>query len=302
MSDFNSGYSTNYIYKQKEGISAQIINKTPISLLQERFSRLGKKPNYELLQEGICRNNCNSYCFCFRVSVGEISAIGCGKSKKEAKHAAASLLLNMLFECNFSQITNLEGSDCLPWIPFQKNVERISGNEIYNPVGKLQEICTAKHWAHPDYVLVSEQGPPHDRIFMISVQVQNIKLIGTGRSKRLAKRDAALKILKRLLNINSEDESGNSCEMVVANTYTNYAQILEEIATKSKFDVYYERIDNKTANGLYKYIIHVTTFPNIVCLGKGATPEKAIENSTMKALICLKILQQKKYYNKIIRM
>ncbi|PSN52118.1 hypothetical protein C0J52_04314 [Blattella germanica] len=224
MSDFNFSYANNFIYKPKREMSSLLINKTPISLLQEWLSHLGKKPNYELLQEGIGGNNCNTHFFCFRVSVGEVSAIGYGRSKKEAKHAAARSLLNMSPE-----------------------------TEFYNPVGKLQEICTARHWAHPIYMLVSEQGPPHDRLFAISVEVQTIKLELEDPND-----------LQNVADINVVTQQ--SSKKVLANGIsTSYAQMLQEVAAQQKFEIYYENIEDKAPGGLFQCMIRITTWPIIYC-------------------------------------
>ena len=67
--------------------------KTPISLLQEYGTRLGKTPVYDLLK---AEGQAHQPNFTFRVSVGEISCTGQGPSKKAAKHKAAEAALKML--------------------------------------------------------------------------------------------------------------------------------------------------------------------------------------------------------------
>lgn len=67
--------------------------KTPISLLQEYGTRIGKTPVYDLLK---AEGQAHQPNFTFRVSVGEISCTGQGPSKKAAKHKAAEAALKML--------------------------------------------------------------------------------------------------------------------------------------------------------------------------------------------------------------
>ena len=76
-----------------------------------------------------------------------------------------------------------------------------------NPVGKLQEICMKKHWRPPHYDTVSEDGLPHERVFKMCCIIENMDFTeeGVGKSKRLAKRKAALNMIVRLKNENLAD-------------------------------------------------------------------------------------------------
>lgn len=70
---------------------------------------------------------------------------------------------------------------------------------LNDPKSRLQEWLAANHHAPPVYCLVSEDGPPHDRSFTISVNVADeVWGTGTGRSKKAAQQDAALAALERV--------------------------------------------------------------------------------------------------------
>jgi len=57
---------------------------------------------------------------------------------------------------------------------------------------RLQEFCQRIHHQTPDYVLVDEQGPDHQRHYTVEVQLKGKSIsTGTGRSKKLAEQDAA---------------------------------------------------------------------------------------------------------------
>lgn len=73
---------------------ASLPTKTPVSVLQELLSRRGITPKYELVQiEGAIHEPI----FRYRVFLSnEYIATGTGRSKKEAKHAAAKNLLDLL--------------------------------------------------------------------------------------------------------------------------------------------------------------------------------------------------------------
>ena len=57
---------------------------------------------------------------------------------------------------------------------------------------RLQELCQRVHRQTPDYILVEEAGPDHQRQYSIEVHLQGQRLSsGSGRSKKLAEQEAA---------------------------------------------------------------------------------------------------------------
>lgn len=79
-------------------------------------------------------------------------------------------------------------------------------NDEVNPVGKLHELCVKKHWPSPDYQDIDEKGQQHEREFIIKCKIDGIKIevTGTGKTKKLAKRQAAQEMLGRLREDNLE--------------------------------------------------------------------------------------------------
>lgn len=65
--------------------------KTPISLLQEICMKCHIQPIYEVLTT---EGQIHDPTFVYKVSVGDVNAIGKGTSKKRAKHTAALAILN----------------------------------------------------------------------------------------------------------------------------------------------------------------------------------------------------------------
>jgi dsRNA-specific ribonuclease len=56
------------------------------------------------------------------------------------------------------------------------------------------------HGSTPDYGIVREEGPDHDKTFWVVVKVLDIETEGSGKSKKAAEQDAAreaLEILKK---------------------------------------------------------------------------------------------------------
>ena len=70
---------------------------------------------------------------------------------------------------------------------------------LENPKGELQELLQAKSPLAPRYHVVSTSGPDHDRVFECTVHHDGLELArGTGKSKKAAESDAAMRALKTL--------------------------------------------------------------------------------------------------------
>lgn len=75
---------------------------------------------------------------------------------------------------------------------------RPDDKSIGNPIGWLQEMCMSRRWPPPLYEMESEEGLPHERQFTIACEVFKHRELGTGKSKKLAKRQAAHKMWQYL--------------------------------------------------------------------------------------------------------
>ena len=63
----------------------------------------------------------------------------------------------------------------------------------------LQELVQAKGLQAPEYVVVSEEGPDHDRQFTIKAMINGTEYgRGAGKSKQLAQQNAAKYVLEHL--------------------------------------------------------------------------------------------------------
>ncbi|XP_058177370.1 RISC-loading complex subunit tarbp2-like [Anopheles ziemanni] len=154
--------------------------KTPKTALQELLNR-GITPQYNLIQvEGAVHEPT----FRYRVSYQDKDAMGTGKSKKEAKHAAARALIDKLAVTQENLANhNTPGGE-----------EEPSGN----PIVWLQKMCIARSWPSPLYEMEMEEVLPHERQFTIACVVLKYHEVGEGKSKKIAKRQAAQKMWQRL--------------------------------------------------------------------------------------------------------
>ncbi|KAJ8259417.1 hypothetical protein GJAV_G00169030 [Gymnothorax javanicus] len=182
--------------------------KTPISLLQEYGTRIGKTPVYDLLK---AEGQAHQPNFTFRVSVGDISCTGQGPSKKAAKHKAAEAALKMMKGGMGGAGGGLCGGDGgVAGVEVaaegasshsEGKVSSSSQQAECNPVGALQELVVQKGWRLPEYTVTQESGPAHRKEFTMTCRVERFVEIGSGTSKKLAKRNAAAKMLARIHDV-----------------------------------------------------------------------------------------------------
>ncbi|NWT76601.1 TRBP2 protein, partial [Prunella himalayana] len=76
----------------------------------------------------------------------------------------------------------------------------------------LQELVVQKGWRLPEYTVTQESGPAHRKEFTMTCRVERFVEIGSGTSKKLAKRNAAAKMLVRIHNVPMEPRDGSEAE------------------------------------------------------------------------------------------
>ena len=83
---------------------------------------------------------------------------------------------------------------------FTDRLDKIIKNKLYmSPKSRLQEYTQAKYKITPDYKVLEEKGPEHDRVFKIEVQIRGKRYsLGMGKSKKEAEEDAAKKTLEKM--------------------------------------------------------------------------------------------------------
>lgn len=73
------------------------------------------------------------------------------------------------------------------------------GAPLGDAKSQLQEWLAAQHQGVPDYSLIVEEGPAHDRRFTVAVNLEGERIAtGEGRSKKAAQQAAAKAALERL--------------------------------------------------------------------------------------------------------
>ncbi|XP_027448230.1 RISC-loading complex subunit TARBP2 isoform X1 [Zalophus californianus] len=232
-----SGTTTGCGLPSIEQMLAANPGKTPISLLQEYGTRIGKTPVYDLLK---AEGQAHQPNFTFRVTVGDTSCTGQGPSKKAAKHKAAEVALKHLKggsmlepaledSSSFSPLDSLlpedipvfttaaaatPGPSAVPTRspPMEVQPPVSPQQSECNPVGALQELVVQKGWRLPEYTVTQESGPAHRKEFTMTCRVERFIEIGSGTSKKLAKRNAAAKMLLRVHTVPLDARDGNEAE------------------------------------------------------------------------------------------
>ena len=76
----------------------------------------------------------------------------------------------------------------------------------------FKELVVQKGWRLPEYMVTQESGPAHRKEFTMTCRVERFIEIGSGTSKKLAKRNAAVKMLLRVHTVPLDARDGNEAE------------------------------------------------------------------------------------------
>ncbi|XP_024126347.1 double-stranded RNA-binding protein Staufen homolog 1 isoform X2 [Oryzias melastigma] len=172
------------------------LNKSEISQVFEIALKRNLPVNFEVLKE---EGPPHMKMFLVRVAVGEFVGEGEGKSKKIAKKLAAAAVLGELKKLPHIPIVE----KTLPRIKKKtKSIIKLQTSPEYgqgmNPISRLAQIQQAKKEKEPEYSLVIERGLPRRREFVMQVSACGQTAEGMGPSKKVAKRNAAEKMLELL--------------------------------------------------------------------------------------------------------
>ncbi|XP_066865491.1 RISC-loading complex subunit TARBP2 isoform X4 [Kogia breviceps] len=313
-----SGTTTGCGLPSIEQMLAANPGKTPISLLQEYGTRIGKTPVYDLLK---AEGQAHQPNFTFRVTVGDTSCTGQGPSKKAAKHKAAEVALKHLKGGSMLEPA-LEDSSC-------------SGCYSCSICCPNQELVVQKGWRLPEYTVTQESGPAHRKEFTMTCRVERFIEIGSGTSKKLAKRNAAAKMLLRVHTVPLDAREGNEAEpdddhfsIGVGSRLDGLRNrgpgctwdslrnsvgekilslrscsagslgalgpaccgVLSELSEEQAFHVSYLDIEELSLSGLCQCLVELSTQPATVCHGSATTREAARGEAARRALQYLKIM------------
>ncbi|NXM34637.1 TRBP2 protein, partial [Oxyruncus cristatus] len=208
--------------------------KTPISLLQEYGTRLGRTPGYDLLK---AEGQAHQPNFTFRVTLGDISCTGLPQGLPAQALTSPPFSPSSPFPPeppaepgpavappapavpppepsasypHFGAGYPRSGC-CQPPLGGGVPVQGVSLSQ-FSPPPRPQELVVQKGWRLPEYTVTQESGPAHRKEFTMTCRVERFVEIGSGTSKKLAKRNAAAKMLVRIHNVPMEPRDGSEAE------------------------------------------------------------------------------------------
>jgi ribonuclease III len=137
-----------------------------------------------------------------RVGLGSVLLLSPGEERAGGRDRDARLA--DAFEAVFAALLldgGIEAARAAAGRLFDDDLAALDLGDLHrrDPKTALQERAQAEGKPLPDYLLVEESGPPHDRRFTYEVSYgEGIRARGEGNSKKDAQRNAADALLKRM--------------------------------------------------------------------------------------------------------
>ena len=130
--------------------------------------------------------------------MGEVIYLGVGEEKSGGRKKD-SLLAN-LFEAVIAAIyldAGIEPARALIERSFRDDIERIDADDLlfHDYKTALQELAQGKGLPLPEYNVIAEAGPDHEKRFIVEVKVGSLLTRGEGTSKKEAQQQAAKRAL-----------------------------------------------------------------------------------------------------------
>jgi len=116
---------------------------------------------------------------------GEIQTHGRGKNSILAD-AFEALMASIYLDGGFDAAYKIIETNFQPLI---EHLHAAANNYDYK--SQLQEKVQVEHGSMPDYSIMREDGPDHDKTFRVALKVLDIETRGSGKSKKAAEQDAA---------------------------------------------------------------------------------------------------------------
>lgn len=131
------------------------------------------------------------------IHLGQVLRLGKGEERSGGRDRASlladafeAMVAAVYLDAGFQRVTEV----VIPLLDFGPG-ERLADADAKT---ELQHRCQAIYRVTPRYRLVAEEGPEHDKRFVVEVLMDGEVLgQGTGRSKKQAEQHAALSILER---------------------------------------------------------------------------------------------------------
>lgn len=177
--------------------------------LFERFPEFAEGTMTKLRSRLVSRSALEEYSR--EIGLGQFLLIGKGEESSGGRDRSSTLA--DAFEALVGAIyldSGLDNARLFVMRCCEEKIQRISESPIEkNPKGELQEILQGMSQRSPDYRIISESGPDHEREFVARVQWSGKMLgEGSGNSKKTAEVSAARAALESRLWDDSKNGNG----------------------------------------------------------------------------------------------
>lgn len=150
-----------------------MVGKSSVSVLQEYCAKSKVlPPTYEYMDE-------DDGSFCCKISFMDTDALGIGRSKRDAKHNAAAVIIKKLRLADVSQIAD----NCIGAIP------------PIDMVVQLRDYCVQQNMPLPTFEIVQQAGTPDAPEFTALCTIASIRRYGVSEKKKDARQKAAYEML-----------------------------------------------------------------------------------------------------------
>jgi len=135
-----------------------------------------------------------------RLSLGTYIMLGKGEIQTNGRQKKS--ILSDTFEAVIAAVY-LDGGFEASYLMIENHfapliTEILSQETGFDYKSKLQELVQNENREIPNYTVIHESGPDHDKTFTVEVTILDISVQGSGKSKKLAEQDAAKKVLQSL--------------------------------------------------------------------------------------------------------
>jgi ribonuclease III len=135
-----------------------------------------------------------------QIRLGEFLRLGKGEIQSSGRKKAS--ILADAFEALLAAVYLDGGFDkayALIQRLFENFFNTISTSAVYfDYKSRLQELAQATLKSQPEYVIICENGPDHDKTFEVELSVGDVRTRGKGKSKKAAEQEAAKSALELL--------------------------------------------------------------------------------------------------------
>lgn len=197
-------------YQRLEFLGDEVVGLGVSALLFKTFpdaeeGKLSKARSNLIDEQGLAFNSRN-------LEIGALLIIGKGEEKMEGREkdsiladAFESLMAVIFIEAGWMTSYRIITDVFTPLINASHDIEDLLNHINRDYKTRLQEIAQELELPLPVYDVIGRTGPEHELMFVIECSAIGFKASGTGKNKKAAEQDAAMKILgeMRILNFKS---------------------------------------------------------------------------------------------------